>query len=117
MFVILVFGTVADAIPGSSVPPTTPADTKFVKHYSSVMLKNVTITLEEEVARWARIRAAEFNTSVSRLVGGMLRERMHHESSYEEAMRTYLAQPGTPLRDPDQSLPARDELYYRLHFC
>lgn len=34
-------------------------------------MKNVTITLDDEVARWARIRAAEQNTSVSRLVGDM----------------------------------------------
>ena len=43
-------------------------DTKFVLHYIFVM-KNVTITLDEEVARWARVMAAEQNTSVSRLVG------------------------------------------------
>jgi hypothetical protein len=35
-------------------------------------MKNVTITLDEEAARWARIQAAEHNTSVSRLVGEML---------------------------------------------
>jgi len=39
-------------------------------------MKNVTITLEEEVARWARIMAAKENTSVSRLVGELLREKM-----------------------------------------
>jgi plasmid stability protein len=38
-------------------------------------MKNVTITLDEEVARWARILAAEHNKSVSRLVGEMLREK------------------------------------------
>ena len=32
-------------------------------------LRNVTITLDEEVARWARVRAAEENSSVSRLDG------------------------------------------------
>ncbi|OGP98361.1 MAG: hypothetical protein A2Z51_00055 [Deltaproteobacteria bacterium RBG_19FT_COMBO_52_11] len=36
--------------------------------YNYVM-KNFTITLDEEVARWARIRAEEKDTSVSRLVG------------------------------------------------
>jgi hypothetical protein len=38
-------------------------------------MKNVTITLDEKVARWARIKAAEKDTSVSRLVGEMLREK------------------------------------------
>jgi len=56
-------------------------------------MKNVTITLEEDVARWARIRAAERDTSVSRFVGELLRERMVEERTYEAAMRDYLAQP------------------------
>jgi SH3-like domain-containing protein len=37
-------------------------DTKFVLHYFFV-IKNVTITLDEEVARWARIIAADLGTS------------------------------------------------------
>jgi hypothetical protein len=44
-------------------------------------MKKVTITLDEEVARWARIRAAEQNTNVSRLVGGMLKEKMQEEDA------------------------------------
>ena len=39
-------------------------------------LRNVTVTLEEEVAQWARIEAARRNTSVSRLLGALLKERM-----------------------------------------
>lgn len=39
-------------------------------------LRNVTVTLEEEVAQWARIEAARRDTSVSRLLGGLLKERM-----------------------------------------
>ena len=61
-------------------------------HYFYVM-KNVIITLDEEVARWARIRAAEDDTSVSRLVGEMLREKMLAEKSYQMAMDEYLSQP------------------------
>jgi len=38
-------------------------------------MKNVTITLDEEVVRWTRIRAAEEDTSVSRLVDELLREK------------------------------------------
>jgi hypothetical protein len=36
----------------------------------------VTVTLEEDVARWARIEAARRDTSVSRLLGELLKERM-----------------------------------------
>jgi hypothetical protein len=43
---------------------------------SNNRLRNVTVTLEEEVARWARIEAARRDTSVSRLLGALLKERM-----------------------------------------
>ena len=87
-------------------------DTKFVLHYFCVM-KNVTITLDEAVARWARIRAAESNTSVSRLVGEMLRDKMFEEKSYRIAMDQYLSQPPTALKDPAVKYPTREELYGR----
>jgi hypothetical protein len=54
-------------------------------------LRNVTVTLEEEVARWARIEAARKETSVSRLLGAILKERMLHNDGYEKAMRRALA--------------------------
>ena len=85
-------------------------DTIIVLHYFRVM-KNVTITLEEEVARWARILAAEQNTSVSRLVGEMLREKMIAEKSYQIAMERYLSQPPKELKDPAAKYPTREELY------
>src|SRR5258708_3102046 len=68
-------------------------DTKFVLHYIRVMktkLRNVTVTLEEEVARWARIEAARRETSVSRLLGAILKERMLNNDGYERAMRRAL---------------------------
>jgi hypothetical protein len=48
-------------------------------------LRNVTVTLEEDVARWARIEAARQDTSVSKLLGELLRERMvsHNGSATE----------------------------------
>jgi hypothetical protein len=39
-------------------------------------LRNVTVTLEEDVAHWARIEAARQDTSVSRLLATLLKERM-----------------------------------------
>ena len=36
----------------------------------------MTVTLEEDVAQWARIEAARQNTSVSRMLGALLKERM-----------------------------------------
>jgi hypothetical protein len=89
-----------------------PLDTKFVFHYSRVM-KNVTITLDEDVARWARIRAAERNTSVSRLVGELLREQMHDEEKYLLARQQYLPQPPQKLKKSNVKYPTRTELHAR----
>jgi hypothetical protein len=85
-------------------------DTNFVLHYNRVM-KNVTITLKEEVAYWARIKAAEENTSVSRLVGELLQEKMLDEQNYELAMQQYLAQTSKILKKPDATYPSREDLY------
>jgi hypothetical protein len=57
--------------------------------YTDFVLKNVTITLTEEVALWARKRAAEENTSVSRLVGKMLETQMRQSDDYREAYRRW----------------------------
>jgi hypothetical protein len=43
---------------------------------STRRLRNVTVTLEEDVAQWARIEAARRDTSVSRLLGELLKERI-----------------------------------------
>ena len=52
-------------------------------------LRNVTITLEVEVARWARIKAAEENSSVSRMVGDLLRRRMQQHERFDRARREF----------------------------
>ena len=45
----------------------------------------MTVTVSEEVARWARMKAAAENTSVSKLVGRMLEEEMRRNDSYRRA--------------------------------
>jgi hypothetical protein len=53
---------------------------------STNRLRNVTVTLEEDVAQWARIEAARRDTSVSRLLGELLKERMSdRDGSAQEA--------------------------------
>ena len=54
-------------------------------------MKNVTVSMEEGVADWARIEAARRNTSVSRLVGEMLAEKMRHDDAYERAMNEWVS--------------------------
>jgi hypothetical protein len=76
-------------------------------------MKNVTITLDDEVARWARIRAAEKNTSVSRLVGNLLKEQMQDEADYALAMEQYLMIQPVVLKQVGDHYPRREELYER----
>lgn len=75
--------------------------------------RNVTIVLDEETARWARVEAAKRDTSVSRLVGELLRERMHAEQGYDAAMTAYLARSARQIRRSGSRYPKRDELHDR----
>ena len=81
-------------------------------HYIFVM-KNVTITLEEKVAHWARVRAAEMDMSLSRLVGEILKEKMHQEESYLTVRQKYLSLGVRALKGADQKYPSRETLHER----
>ena len=74
-------------------------------------LRNVTVTLEEAVARWARIEAARRDTSVSRLLGEILKERMLQEDSYKRSMRRALAR--KPFLNTDGRYLSREEAHDR----
>ena len=54
-------------------------------------MKNVTVSMEEGVADWARLEAARRNTSVSKLIGEMLAEKMRRDDGYERAMNDWLS--------------------------
>ena len=54
-------------------------------------LRNVTVTLEEGVARWARLEAARRDISVSRLIAGMLKDQMDEKKRDREAMHRALS--------------------------
>lgn len=59
---------------------------------------NLTITVEEEVILWVKVFAAQHDTSVSRLVGELLREKVLEEETYRVAMMRYLASPPVELK-------------------
>lgn len=73
-------------------------------------MKNVTVTMEDSVADWARMEAARRNTSVSRLIGEMLAEKMRREDAYERAMQDWLARDVTFMSD-GKAYPKREDLY------
>ena len=74
-------------------------------------MPNLTITADEEVLRWARIRAAEENTSVARLVGDLLRQQMKGERGYQAARRRFMAV--KPRKLSQGPYPSRDEVHDR----
>ncbi len=74
-------------------------------------VRDVTVTLEEEVARSARIEAARNETSVSRLLGALLKERMLNNEGYERAMRRSLAR--KPFLKSDGRYLSRGEAHDR----
>jgi hypothetical protein len=83
-------------------------------------MKNVTITVEDGVLEWTRIEAAKRGSSVSRMVGEMLAEKMRHGDAYERAYREWKASVGKGgLNSGGQPYPRRDEIYAeridRLH--
>jgi hypothetical protein len=53
-------------------------------------MKNVTITVEDAALEWARIEAAKRNTSISRMVGQMIAEKMRSNDAYATAMNEAL---------------------------
>ena len=79
-------------------------------------MKNVTVTLQDSVAAWARVWAARHQTSVSRILGDLLTEKMRAEEGYRGAMDEFLATPPSALTTetkPDAPYPARDSLHER----
>jgi hypothetical protein len=75
-------------------------------------MKNVTITVEDSALEWARIEAAKRNTSVSRLVGEMLADKMRLTDSYQRAAHDWANKDRT-WRSDGSSYARRADLYDR----
>lgn len=74
-------------------------------------LRNITVTLEEGVARWARVQAAIKDTSVSRFLAQILKERMIESDGYDAAKRRALAR--KPFLKSDGRYLTREEAHDR----
>jgi hypothetical protein len=86
-------------------------DTKLVCHEIRVMRRNVTVTLDEDTARWVRVEAAKNDVSVSQFLGEILAERRRRAEAYASAQSVFMAREPRPLRGPGEPLPGRSELY------
>ena len=80
-------------------------------------MRNVTVTLNEKVADWSRVWAAQHNTSVSRMLGELLAEKMARDDRYAAAMEEFLALPPAMLNvdatTAKHPYTARDTLHER----
>jgi hypothetical protein len=76
-------------------------------------MRNITITVDEETAHWARMEAARRDVSVSRLLRDLLREQVDGYATYEQAEADFLAQHPQVLRAADQGYPCREEVHDR----
>lgn len=93
----------------------TPVDANPVFHYVGTM-KNVTVTLPEDVALWLRVRAAEDGRSVSKWLADLLEGMRRQEDEYEVAMERFLARKPRKMEWVDGRKPTRDELHDRAGF-
>lgn len=77
------------------------------------MLKNVTVTLDEDTARWVRVEAAKQDMSVSQYLREMLSDHRSRSAGYDASHRLFMAREPRPLRTVGHPLPTRDEVHAR----
>ena len=76
-------------------------------------MKNITIALPEDLARWVRVRAAEDERSVSRWLADLLEGMRRRDDEYAIAMREFLAVEPRRMEWIDGRKPSREELHDR----
>ena len=76
-------------------------------------MKNITITLPEDVAQWLQIKAAENGLSVSKWLAELLESMQCQEDDYEVAMKRYLEMKPRKINWLHGRRPTREELYDR----
>jgi len=79
-------------------------------------MKNVTLSLPEETARWARIEAAKADKSLSKWVGEYLEAGRKKDAAYEKAVASLLSRKPMQLKKPEESYSKREDLYDRPVF-
>ena len=57
--------------------------------YTDLVTRNLTLTVEEDAIRWAKHRAADLDTSVSRLVGELLEREMRTGNASLQALERF----------------------------
>lgn len=76
-------------------------------------MKNITISMPDDLARKVRVMAAEADTSMSQFLCRVVQERAEAQDDYERAMRSYLSRQRGGLQIKGGKLPTRDEIHDR----
>jgi hypothetical protein len=76
-------------------------------------MKNITITMPDDLARRVRVQAAEADTSMSQYLCGLAARAMGELDGYQKSMTRYLSRKRGGLKLAGQKLPSRDELHDR----
>lgn len=76
-------------------------------------MKNVTLTLAEDVVGRARVEAARQGKSLSRFVSDMVEERVRPRLTQKQALERFLSGPLLDLTDENGKAPTRDQIYDR----
>lgn len=77
------------------------------------MKRNITVTLDEETARWVRVEAAKRDESISAYLGGLLRRERERDEGYGLARSLFLGRKARPLAQEGAPYPTRDALHTR----
>jgi hypothetical protein len=76
----------------------------------------ISVDLDEDTAKRARVKAAEHNMSLSRYIGEVLRKEVGAMDEYEAAYRAWRKRKAFPLKGSPEPYPKREELYDRPVF-
>jgi hypothetical protein len=74
-------------------------------------VKNITVTLPDNLVARARVEAADQGKSLSRFVSELVEQRVGRRHTQREALEAFLAGPPLHLCDENGRLPTREELY------
>jgi hypothetical protein len=78
-------------------------------------MKNVTISMDESVAEWARIEAAKAGQSLSAWLAAQLVRLKAADSEFDSDLEAFLSTPPASMSDGGRTF-VRDEIYDRRIF-
>jgi predicted transcriptional regulator len=76
-------------------------------------MKNITITLPDDIGRKTRLLAAEADTSMSQFLCRLVTEKIESEKEYQAAMTRFLRRSARLLQSEPTPYPDRDSLHDR----